>query len=59
MNLGSAERTVAQVLERIKREANSRLAGFSRLARVEHQVEPFEKTPKQSIKRFLYPRGKH
>jgi long-chain acyl-CoA synthetase len=58
VSLESAERSVAQVLERIKREANSRLAGFSRLARVEHQVEPFEKTPKQSIKRFLYPRGK-
>jgi long-chain acyl-CoA synthetase len=58
VNFESAERSVAQVLERIKREANSRLAGFSRLAKVEHQVEPFEKTPKQSIKRFLYPRGK-
>jgi long-chain acyl-CoA synthetase len=58
VNLGSAERSMAQVLERIKREANSRLASFSRLAKVEHQVEPFEKTPKQSIKRFLYPRGK-
>jgi long-chain acyl-CoA synthetase len=58
VNFESAERSMAQVLERIKREANSRLAGFSRLARVEHQAEPFEKTPKQSIKRFLYPRGK-
>jgi long-chain acyl-CoA synthetase len=58
VSLESAERSVAQVLERIKREANGRLAGFSRLARVEHQAEPFEKTPKQSIKRFLYPRGK-
>jgi len=54
----SAERSMAQVLERIKREANSRLAAFSRLAKVEHQVEPFEKTPKQSIKRFLYPHKK-
>jgi len=58
VNLGSAERNLAQTLEMIKREANSRLAGFSRLAKVEHQAEPFEKTPKQSIKRFLYPRGK-
>jgi long-chain acyl-CoA synthetase len=58
VSFGGAERSVAQTLECIKREANSRLAAFSRLARVEHQVEPFEKTPKQSIKRFLYPRGK-
>ncbi len=38
----------------IRREANCRLAAFSRLARVEIQELPFEKTPKQSIKRFLY-----
>jgi long-chain acyl-CoA synthetase len=54
--LESAERGLAQTLEQIKRETNSRLAAFSRLAKVEHQAEPFEKTPKQSIKRFLYPR---
>jgi long-chain acyl-CoA synthetase len=58
VSLGGAERAVAQLLEQIKREANGRLAAFSRLAKVEHQAEPFEKTPKQSIKRFLYPRGK-
>jgi long-chain acyl-CoA synthetase len=57
-SLEGAEKAVAHLLESIKREANARLAGFSRLARVEHQVEPFEKTPKQSIKRFLYPRKK-
>jgi long-chain acyl-CoA synthetase len=57
-SLGGAEKAVAQLLDSIKREANARLAGFSRLARVEHQIEPFEKTPKQSIKRFLYPMSK-
>jgi long-chain acyl-CoA synthetase len=57
-SLESAEKTVAHTLEGIKREANARLAAFSRLARVEHQIEPFEKTPKQSIKRFLYPHKK-
>jgi long-chain acyl-CoA synthetase len=49
------ERSAAALLEHIKHEANCRLAAFSRLARVEIQAEPFEKTPKQSIKRFLYP----
>jgi long-chain acyl-CoA synthetase len=58
VNFEGAERNLAQVLEMIKRETNARLAAFSRLAKVEHQAEPFEKTPKQSIKRFLYPRGK-
>jgi long-chain acyl-CoA synthetase len=47
---------VTETLERIKREANGRLQAFSRINRVEHQAEPFEKTPKQSIKRFLYPK---
>jgi len=57
-SLEGAEKALAQLLESIKREANARLAGFSRLARVEHQPVPFEKTPKQSIKRFLYPMSK-
>ncbi len=57
-SLGNAEKAVAHLLETVKREANARLAAFSRLARVEHQAEPFEKTPKQSIKRFLYPMRK-
>jgi long-chain acyl-CoA synthetase len=57
-SLESAERSMGQVLERIRRETNCRLAVFSRLAHVELQAEPFEKTPKQSIKRFLYPMQK-
>lgn len=57
-SLGKAEKAISHLLETVKRETNSRLAAFSRLARVEHQAEPFEKTPKQSIKRFLYPMRK-
>ncbi|HUX42008.1 MAG TPA: AMP-binding protein [Rectinemataceae bacterium] len=52
----SVEQAAAQLLESIKKEANSRLTAFSRIGRVERQEEPFEKTPKQSIKRFLYPK---
>lgn len=33
---------------------NSRLPAYSRISAVETVKEPFEKTPKQSIKRFLY-----
>jgi len=54
-SLEAAERSAAQLVDSIRREANFRLAACSRLARVEIQTEPFEKTPKQSIKRFLYP----
>jgi long-chain acyl-CoA synthetase len=52
----SVEHAAAQLLERIKREANCRLAAFSRLQAVKVQKEPFEKTPTQKIKRFLYPK---
>jgi long-chain acyl-CoA synthetase len=55
-SLESAEQAAAALLDRIKREANVRLAAFSRIAKVRLQAEPFEKTPTQKIKRFLYPR---
>ena len=54
-SLEQVERAAAQVLDAIKREANGRLAAFSRIGRVQIQHEPFEKTPTQKIKRFLYP----
>ncbi len=54
--LARAEQTVAALLERIRRDVNARLAAFSRVARVQLQPEPFEKTPTQKIKRHLYPR---
>ena len=53
----AAEQAARELLARIRKEANDRLAAFSRIARVERQVEPFEKTPTQKIKRFLYPRS--
>jgi long-chain acyl-CoA synthetase len=56
--LSHAEKAAALALEKIRKEANGRLAAFSRIRKVELQAEPFEKTPKQSIKRFLYPEHK-
>ena len=51
----SAEHSAGLMLERIKKEANEKLAAFSRIGTVKLQHEPFEKTPTQKIKRFLYP----
>jgi long-chain acyl-CoA synthetase len=51
-----AERSIGTLLERIRAEVNSKVAGFSQLHRIELQEEPFEKTPSQKIKRFLYPK---
>jgi long-chain acyl-CoA synthetase len=42
------------LLEDLKKKVNKRLASFSRLSRIEIQDRPFEKTPTQKIKRFLY-----
>ena len=33
---------------------NAKLPAYSHIARCEFRNEPFEKTPKQSIKRFMY-----
>jgi long-chain acyl-CoA synthetase len=52
----AAEKALVQVLDTVKRETNERLAAFSRIGKVKIQKEPFEKTPTQKIKRFLYPK---
>ncbi len=51
---GAAERA-GELLAELKANTNKRLAGFSRIHRVEIHHEPFEKTATQKIKRFLYP----
>ncbi len=45
---------ITLLLEEIKRQVNEQVSSFSRLARVIEQTEPFEKTPTQKIKRYLY-----
>ena len=43
-----------EIVEKIRTGANRRLPGYSQIAKVEVMDVPFEKTPKMSIKRFLY-----
>jgi len=45
---------VQKILAGIHKDVNSKVSSFSRLNRVVEQVEPFEKTPTQKIKRFVY-----
>lgn len=45
---------VEDVVAEIKEGSNRHLPAYSRIASVEVRSEPFEKTPKMSIKRFLY-----
>jgi long-chain acyl-CoA synthetase len=49
-----ARERIKQLCEDIKRQVNEQVSSFSRLVRVIEQTEPFEKTPTQKIKRYLY-----
>ncbi len=48
------EEAISDLPERIRSGANRQLPGYSKIAKVEPVLVPFEKTPKMSIKRFLY-----
>ncbi len=45
---------ILELLENIKKEVNEKLPSFARVSRLIEQPEPFEKTPTQKIKRYLY-----
>lgn len=51
---GLDEETVADLHETIRINANKSLPSYSQLQKVEVVDKPFEKTPKMSIKRFMY-----
>jgi long-chain acyl-CoA synthetase len=48
---------LTDVIRENMRQLNRRLPGYSKIADFELRREAFEKTPKQSIKRFLYQEG--
>ncbi len=47
-------RDVASYLNELRKKVNEHLSSFSRIGTFIEQPEPFEKTPTQKIKRFLY-----
>ncbi len=49
-----ARERIVQLLEDIRKQVNEQVSSFSRISRVIEQTEPFEKTPTQKIKRYLY-----
>ena len=53
-NSGLDAETISDIPENIRNNSNRVLPPYSRLSKVEIVLEPFEKTPKMSIKRFLY-----
>ena len=48
------DETRATIPDAIRAEANKSLPAYSKISKVEMLDAPFEKTPKMSIKRFLY-----
>jgi len=48
------EMAAEELLEFVRKEVNQGLAAFSKVSKVKLHREPFEKTPTQKIKRFLY-----
>lgn len=50
----NAEEKSRRVMDDIMTHVNSKVARFARLSSVVEQHEPFEKTPTQKIKRFIY-----
>jgi long-chain acyl-CoA synthetase len=49
-----ARERIITLLEEIRKQTNEQVSSFSRISRVIEQKEPFEKTPTQKIKRYLY-----
>lgn len=52
--LGLTDEEIEKKVEENLPELNRQLPAYSRVNRIEIQKEPFEKTPKHSIRRFLY-----
>ena len=52
LNLGANE--LADIMEQNRQELNSMIPAYSKVSEIRIHEEEFEKTPKKSIKRFLY-----
>jgi long-chain acyl-CoA synthetase len=55
-NLGETQiaQRIRERLEALRQKVNARVTAFSRIKKILEQPEPFEKTPTNKIKRYLY-----
>ena len=53
-NMGFTKEDIAGIMEQNRQTLNQMLPAYEKIAEVEIREEEFEKTPKKSIKRFLY-----
>ena len=45
---------IQELLEELRQQVNASVPGFARVNKIIEQTEPFEKTPTQKVKRYLY-----
>jgi len=53
-----ASDNIAEYTKDLLKKVNKQLNAFSKIAKLRHEEEPFEKTPKKTIKRYLYTKFK-
>ena len=53
-----ASEAAAEYTKELLKKVNKQLNSFSRISMLRHEDKPFEKTPKKTIKRYLYTRFK-
>ena len=58
INVNDAKTEALKYVAKLREDVNKELSAFSRISAVELQEEPFQRTPTQKIKRFLYSRIK-
>lgn len=58
ISLDDAKNEAKKYVKNMRKELNSQLSVYSRISETELQEEPFDRTPTQKIKRFLYPKKK-
>ncbi len=54
LDASEATRLTAETLEQARQRINSQLPAFSQIAKIIEHPEPFEKTPTNKVKRYLY-----
>lgn len=54
LSMGFTNKDLEEIMEQNRRELNAALPQFCKLSAIELREEEFEKTPKKSIKRYLY-----
>ena len=52
--MGFSDEDIANIMEQNRQELNNQLPVYSKIQQVELMDEEFQKTPKKSIKRYLY-----